>query len=51
MRATMTSQIEQMDPLVNRVVAKYKSKKKVKTESGEDMTVYQYSDRQIANRN
>lgn len=33
-----------------RVAARYKSKKKVKTESGE-MTVYEYSDRQIANRN
>jgi hypothetical protein len=36
--------------LASQVVAKYKSKKKIKTESGE-MTVYEYSDRQIANRN
>ena len=34
-----------------RVVARYKSKKKVKTQDGEDMTVYEYSDRQVANRN
>ena len=40
-----------IDPVALKVAAKYKSKKKVKTESGEDMTVYEYSDRQIANRN
>lgn len=52
MGVTMTSLIDSpLDPLVNNVVAKYKSKKKVKTESGEDMTVYEYSDRQVANRN
>jgi GNAT superfamily N-acetyltransferase len=34
-----------------RVAARYKTKKKVKTQDGEDMTVYEYSDRQIANRN
>jgi DNA topoisomerase I len=34
-----------------RVAARYKSKKKVKTQDGDDMTVYEYSDRQIANRN
>ena len=39
-----------MASLALRVAARYKSKKKVKTESG-DMTVYEYSDRQIANRN
>jgi DNA topoisomerase IB len=32
-------------------VAKYKSKKKVKTQDGDEMTVYEYSDKQIANRN
>lgn len=32
------------------VVAKYKSKKRVKTEDGDTMTVYEYSDRQIAQR-
>lgn len=37
--------------LVGRVAARYKSKKKVKTQDGEDMTVYEYSDRQVANRN
>ena len=37
--------------LVRSVVAKYKSKKKVKTQDGGEMTVYEYSDRQIANRN
>lgn len=36
-----------MDPIALRVAAKYKDKKK--TESGN--TVYQYSDRQVANRN
>jgi len=34
-----------------RVLAKYKAKKKVKNQDGEDMTVYEYSDKQIANRN
>ncbi len=37
--------------LMERVAAKYKTKKKVKTESGEDATVYTYSDQQIAARN
>lgn len=32
-------------------VAQYKSKKKVKTQDGGEMTVYEYSDRQVANRN
>jgi hypothetical protein len=40
-----------IDPLAERVAAKYKNKKKVKTEGGKEMTVYQYSDRQVANRN
>jgi len=31
--------------------AKYKKKKKVKTQKGDEMVVYEYSDRQIANRN
>jgi DNA topoisomerase-1 len=31
--------------------AKYKTKKKVKTEGGKEVTVYTYSERQIANRN
>jgi DNA topoisomerase-1 len=35
---------------VRRIVAQYKSKKKVKTQDGKEMTVYEYSDRQIANR-
>ena len=34
-----------------RTAARYKSKKTVKTQDGEDMTVYEYSDRQIADRN
>jgi len=37
--------------LADRVAAKYKKKKTVKTQEGKDMTVYEYSDRQIANRN
>jgi DNA topoisomerase-1 len=32
-------------------IAKYKAKKRVKTQDGDEMTVYEYSDRQIANRN
>jgi DNA topoisomerase IB len=36
--------------MVERVAASYKSKKKVKTKDGDEMTVYEYSDRQIANR-
>jgi GNAT superfamily N-acetyltransferase len=31
--------------------ARYKDKKTVKTQDGDEMTVYEYSDRQIANRN
>lgn len=31
--------------------ARYKSKKKVKTKDGDEMTVYEYSDRQVADRN
>lgn len=37
--------------LAERVAARYKKKKTVKTEDGDKMTVYEYSDRQIANRN
>lgn len=37
--------------LAERVAARYKSKKTVKTEAGKEMTVYEYSDRQVANRN
>lgn len=33
-----------------RVAARYKSKKKVKTQDGGEMTVYEYSERQVANR-
>ena len=33
-----------------RVAARYKSKKRVKTQEGKTMTVYQYSDRQVALR-
>lgn len=33
-----------------RVAARYKSKKRIKTQDGDTMTVYEYSDRQIANR-
>jgi DNA topoisomerase-1 len=39
------------DPLSIRVAARYKSKKKVKTEGGKTNTVYVYSERQIALRN
>lgn len=34
-----------------RVAARYKSKKTVKTKDGDEMTVYEYSDRQVADRN
>jgi len=33
-----------------RVAARYKNKKKVKTQKGNELTVYEYSDRQIADR-
>ena len=33
-----------------RVAARYKSKKKIKTKDGDETTVYEYSDRQVANR-
>lgn len=34
-----------------RVAARYQNKKKVKTEDGDEVTVYEYSDRQVQNRN
>ena len=37
--------------LIKRVAARYKSKKQVKKQDGGDMTIYEYSDRQIADRN
>lgn len=37
--------------MAHRVAARYKSKKKVKTQDGEEMTVYEYSDKQVAHRN
>src|SRR5574343_1006890 len=37
--------------LAERVVARYQSKHRVKTKDGDEMVVYEYSDRQIANRN
>jgi len=37
--------------LINRVAARYKEKKQVKSEDGGKTTVYVYSERQIANRN
>ena len=40
-----------MNDLTLRIAARYKSKKKVKTKDGDDMVVYEYSDKQIANRN
>ena len=40
-----------MEHLAKRVLAKYKAKKQIKTESGEKATIYEYSDRQIALRN
>jgi mutator protein MutT len=39
------------EAMVSRVAARYKSKKKVKTKDGDEMTVYEYSDRQVADRN
>jgi 2'-5' RNA ligase len=35
---------------VTRVAARYKSKKKIETKDGDEATVYEYSDRQVANR-
>ena len=40
-----------MEHLAKRVLARYKAKKQVKTEAGKEITVYEYSDRQIALRN
>ena len=40
-----------MEHLAKRVLAKYKAKKQVKTEAGDKVTIYEYSDRQIASRN
>ena len=37
--------------IARRVLAKFKAKKQVKTEAGKEITVYEYSDRQIALRN
>jgi DNA topoisomerase-1 len=37
--------------VVVRVAARYKNKKRVKTQDGKEMIVYEYSERQIANRN
>ena len=37
--------------MAERIAARYKSKKKVKKQDGGDMTVYEYSDRQVADRN
>lgn len=42
---------EPMDDIAIRVAAKYKNKKKVKTKDGEEAVVYEYSEKQIANRN
>jgi len=36
---------------IEKVAARYKEKKKIKTKDGEDAVVYVYSDRQVANRN
>ena len=35
---------------VTRVAAKYQSKKKIETKDGDEATVYEYSERQVANR-
>jgi len=40
-----------LDSISLRVAARYKSKKKVKTRAGDEMTVYEYGPRQVANRN
>ncbi len=40
-----------MDDIAIRVAAKYKNKKKIKTKDGEEAVVYEYSEKQIANRN
>ena len=36
--------------MLHAIIAKYKSKKKVKTQDGDEMTVYEYSDAQISKR-
>ena len=40
-----------MTPDPVRVAARYKSKKKIETKDGDEATVYEYSEKQIANRN
>lgn len=42
---------EEIGRSASRVVARYKSKKKVKTKDGDERTVYEYSDRQVSHRN
>lgn len=40
-----------MSLLAQRVAARYKNKKKVKTQDGDEQVVYEYSERQVQNRN
>ncbi len=40
-----------MNDLTLRVAARYQKKKKVKTKDGDEMVVYEYSEKQVANRN
>lgn len=37
--------------MIARVAARYKNKKKVKNQDGEEVTIYEYSERQVQNRN
>jgi len=37
--------------LAHRIAAKYQKKKKIKTQDGDEATVYEYSDRQVSHRN
>jgi DNA topoisomerase IB len=47
----MLARLEELLPDSGKTAAKYKDKKTVKTQDGGKMTVYEYSDRQVATRN
>ena len=42
---------DKLEAIEKHAKSRYKSKKKVKTKDGDEMTVYEYSDRQVADRN
>lgn len=48
--AIAEASVELFDRAARRVAAKYQKKKTIKTKDGDDMVVYEYSDRQVQNR-